>query len=351
MTPWVREEGAVVATVLEAEARASIERRQAVRLEGNLFSPDLIEQLRRGEGDGQRPGDFDLPRGHSLLDEIAAAYRDALGWWAVFRRRLEALPESDRGTSLTREEWIRPLLHRLGYELARNPTAYRLGNQTYFISHRAGRSDRDDAPEDAPPVHVAGARQELGRVDPSGVPRLSPHALVQEYLNRSDHLWGLVTNGLVLRVLRASPALRRQAYLEFDLEALFEGERFDDFALLYRLLHRSRLPDGLVDAERCWLERYYQRSLEEGSRARDRLRDGVERCLLALGNGFLNHPKNRELRQALERSNFSPDQLYAELLRLVYRLLFLLVVEERGLLGLLLIALGWRQIHGARGRG
>jgi len=57
-------------------------------------------------------------------------------------------------------------------------------------------------------------------------PASSPHALVQEFLNRTEHLWGIVTNGLVLRVLRKSPAVRRQAYLEFDLQTLFEADRF-----------------------------------------------------------------------------------------------------------------------------
>src|SRR5690606_10402757 len=105
------------------------------------------------------------------------------------------------------------------------------------------------------PVHIVGWRQDLGRVAPSGRPRLSPHALVQEYLNRSEALWGIVTNGRVLRLLRDSTFVRRQAYLEFDLEGLFEQERFADFVLLYRLLHRTRLPaDGR--AEDCLLEKY-----------------------------------------------------------------------------------------------
>ncbi|WP_051914629.1 Eco57I restriction-modification methylase domain-containing protein [Thermorudis peleae] len=300
-----------------------------VRLVGGLFVPDLLDQLRTDPTslDGQRPSDFGFPDDRALRDDIAEAYRDALAWWDVFQRRLARVPKDDRAVSLTREEWVLPLFHRLGYELVRNPRAYELDGQTYAISHRAGEND------DAPPVHIAGARQELGRVDPSGRPRLSPHALVQEFLNRSGQLWGIATNGLTLRLLRTSPRLRTETYVEFDLAAIFSGERYGDFVVLYRLLHRSRLPTGLEDAPYCWLERYHQQGQEQGARARDRLRDGVERALLALGNGFLRHPANEALRQQVAAGELSASRYYELLLRVVYRLLFLLVTEERGLLG------------------
>src|SRR5260370_38914504 len=62
--------------------------------------------------------------------------------------------------------------------------------------------------------------------------RSCPHSLVQELLNRSDtHLWGFVSNGLRLRILRDNVSLTRQAYVEFDLEAMMDGERYADFVL------------------------------------------------------------------------------------------------------------------------
>jgi hypothetical protein len=304
-------------------------RARAVRLVGALFSPDLLETLRSDPTTlpGQRPRDFGFADERALRDDLAEAYRDALHLWSMFQRRLERLDPGDRATSVTRDLWVIPLLAQLGYDVERNPRAYDLEGRTYAISHRAGPQ------EDAPPLHIAGARQELGRVDPSGRPRLSPHALVQEFLDRSDHLWGIVTNGLVLRLLRASPNLRTETYLEFDLAAIFAGERFADFVLLYRLLHRTRLPTGIADAKDCLLEQYHQQAREQGARARDRLRDGVEQALHTLGNGFLRHPANRTLREEVATGQLTPTAYYELLLRLVYRFLFLLVTEERGLLG------------------
>ena len=66
--------------------------------------------------------------------------------------------------------------------------------------------------------------------------------LVQEYLNLHDELYGLVTNGRLLRLLRDSSRLIKLTYLEFDLDRIFTDGLFADFAVLYRLLHATRLP-------------------------------------------------------------------------------------------------------------
>jgi hypothetical protein len=307
-----------VAVLEKTPTGAPTRRGSAVRLEGGLLGPDFLERLAEGDLPGQKAKDFGLAPGRLLTDEIASAYRDAKDQWVLFRRRLERLPEDDPGTSVTRDAWVIPFLGLLGYELRYNPRSYEAGGVSFGISHRAGEQ------EDAPPVHIVGVGRSLDRVDPTGRPRVSPHSLLQDFLNRSDHLWGIVTNGQLLRLLRKSPLVRAQAYVEFDLEAILEDDRFHEFKLLYRLLHRTRLPKGMADAPECLLERYYQDAREQGNRARDRLRDGVEKCLKLLGTGFL-----RRWRGELPTA----EGFYAQLLRLVYRFLFLLVAEERELLG------------------
>lgn len=301
----------------------------ALRLEGGLLGPDILEQLLAGELPGQKPRDFGLDDKRSLTEEMASVFADARTQWEVFRRRLARLPEGDPATSVTRDAWVIPFLSLLGYELPYNQRAYEIDGATFAISHRAGEA------EDAPPVHIVGVRQELGRLAPTGRPRLAPHSLLQEYLNCSEHLWGIVTNGLILRLLRDSTFVRRQAYVEFDLQQILEEQRFNDFAILFRLLHRSHLPQRAEQARECWLEKYYQQALEQGGRVRERLRDGVEECLKGLANGFLAHPKNSQLRERLASSGLNrltPEEFYRQLLRLVYRFLFLLVSEERGLI-------------------
>lgn len=303
----------------------------SIKIEGGLLGPDLLDQVVGADVPGQKPADFGLDGKRNLTDEIAATFADARALWGVFQNRLERLPEGDVATTVTRDAWMIPFLGLLGFAPTFNQRAYEIDGLSFAISHRA------DEGEKAPPVHVVGYRQELGRVPASGRPRLAPHSLVQEFLNRTENLWGLVTNGRILRLLRDCSYIRRQAYIEFDLQAMLEEQRFQDFAALYRLLHRTRLPRTDENAVDCLLEKYYAHSIEQGGRVRDHLRDGVEQCILRLANGFLRHPASDDLRRRVapdcaDNDRITPEDFYRQLLRLVYRFLFLLVSEDRGLL-------------------
>lgn len=165
----------------------------------------------------------------------------------------------------------------------------------------------------------------------AGAARTSPHGLVQSYLNASDdHLWGMVSNGLKLRLLRDNHSLTRQAYLEYDLEAMFDGEIYPDFVLLYLTLHESRFEADKPEA--CLLEQWSQLAQEQGARALDTLRDGVEGAINTLGQGYLQHPANHALRESLRDGGLTSQDYYRQLLRIVYRLLVLFAAEDRDLL-------------------
>ncbi len=303
----------------------------ALQIEGNLLAPDMTAQMLEGRIKGQLPEDFGFNKTDKLADEIATAWGDAKAYWAAFQRALARLDENNSATTITRELWTVPLLQSLGYEPVYTATAEVVEGQTYAISHRA------EPGENKPPIHIIGCRLEIDKRPPSGTPRLSAHALVQEYLNKTEHLWAIATNGFRWRLLRDSSLMTRLTYIEFDLEQILSGENFAEFGLFYRLFHRSRLPEGMDDADKCLLEYYHQEALQQGGRVREKLRDGVEKAIVQLGNGFIQHPQNERLRQKLgiipnyeaEVTNY---EFYRQLLRLIYRLLFLMVAESRNLL-------------------
>lgn len=62
------------------------------------------------------------------------------------------------------------------------------------------------------------------------------------------------------------------------------------------------------------------------------LRRGVEEALVLLGQGFVSHPENAALQAALADGSMGAPALFNQLLRLVYRVIFLLTVEDRDLL-------------------
>ncbi len=297
----------------------------AIAIEGGLFPSDLLDRIAQG-GDGfpgQRPEDFGLDRSQRLTEAMQAAFGEVRSQYQAFHLRRQRSRESS--TTLTREHWVRPLLDVLGFhQLEFQRSSLTAGKRTYAISHLAGQA------EDAPPVHIVDIDQDLDSAPDRG--GKSPHSLVQEYLNNAEPLWGVVTNGRKLRILRESARFTRPSYLEFDLDRIVEDNLYSEFVLLYRLAHRTRFPHSSADAHECYLEKYYQQGICEGSRVKDRLRYQVEEALQILGSGFLAHPESGALRDALAYGQLNATAYYRQLLRFIYRLLFLFVAEERRIL-------------------
>ena len=164
------------------------------------------------------------------------------------------------------------------------------------------------------PIHLLGHTIDLDRrtARVAGAATSSPQSMVQEFLNGTPvYLWALLSNGLRLRLLRDSTSLVGSAYVEFDLEAIFDGELFSDFLLLFNLCHESRFEvrDPEVGPASCWLESWRTDSIEQGSRALSQLRDGVVAAIEALGTGFLAHPANGHLRDALASGNLRESEV------------------------------------------
>jgi len=296
----------------------------SIRIEGAILSPDILERL--DDAVGQQPADFGLESSAKVKDEIARAWADAQDYWRIFQRKLDSLKAESPATTETRNNWIVPLLGLLGYQLEYQARGTELNDKNYPISHRVTNRGQT-------PVHIIGCREPSGldRKPEKSALRMSAHAMVQEYLNLTDQLFGVVTNGRVLRLMRDSSRLIKLSYLEFDLDRIFADGLFADFAMLYRLLHASRLPQSAEVASSCWLERYHQDTIEQGTRVRDGLRAAVTEALELLGTGFISDPHNDALRQQIESKQLAPEDFFKHILRLVYRLLFLMVTEERGL--------------------
>ena len=161
----------------------------------------------------------------------------------------------------------------------------------------------------------------------------SPFGLLQEYLNADESaLWGMVCNGRKLRVVRDNPSFTRLAWIEVDLQSMFDDSRFPDFAAFWLLCHETRFGRADSDPTDCILEQWRKASREMGIRARETLRQGVEDALVFLGQGFLSHPENKALRAALHTGVLTVKEFFQQLLRVVYRLMFLITAEERDLL-------------------
>jgi hypothetical protein len=204
--------------------------RITVAVEGGLLPDDLLERIADGFASGQRAADFGVASGR-LSDEIMKAFSDAQSYWMAFKHRYERASKGGREsiTTITRETFMVPMLEALGYGAPDQSLQFRrsasAGDQSFVISHAAGEE------ASAPPINIVSADDKL---DERGTARRSAHSSVQEYLNLSDCVWGIVTNGNKLRLLRNSSRLAKPRYIEFDLAGMMESNVYSDFHLLYR---------------------------------------------------------------------------------------------------------------------
>ncbi|MFC0864267.1 Eco57I restriction-modification methylase domain-containing protein [Sphaerimonospora cavernae] len=300
----------------------------AVDVQGSLLPQDVLSRIAAADRElpGMRPEDYHLAAAERLGDAASRRWDYLLGAYRAFRDRLAKLPEGDAATTLTRDRWLLVLLNEFGFgRVPYQRGGLQLAGKDFPVSHLWH----------SVPMHLLGWHSDLDRSVP-GVTKRAPQSMLQEFLNLSDdHLWGVLSNGRRLRILRDSTALVGSAYVEFDLEAIFDGELYSEFVLLYTLLHASRFEliapdDGTATCADCWLEKWRAFAAETGLRARDQLRDGVKEALEALGTGFLL--ANPKLREQLAAGRLGRDDFHHELLRLVYQLIFIFVAEDRGAL-------------------
>jgi len=242
-----------------------------IKLEGSCFTAQVVENAAFGKNISKiTDADYQIPRGLRLLDEIGRSFQIAQAQWKSYEEG-----------KIKAEHFI----------------------HEFFIDAL------------------------------SYPPSLFEKLLNTDTLERSDS-WYITCDCHYLRLMRKS-SLARPSYLEFDLQTILKESRFPGYQMLYRIMHGSRTVG--LDNEgngKCVWDIWKEEGEKLGVRVREGLRKGVTRALSVLGSGFLNYdtPGNDALRSALESGNLSTHDYFQELMRLMYRFLFIFTIEERKLI-------------------
>lgn len=307
----------------------------ALTIEGGLIAPDQVQAIASAAPDQKTAADYGCPKGTGLRDEITRYFRIAQAHWQGYTR-------IEQPTMQQTAEFARNLLEQaFGFELT-GPHHHTREDRRFTIAWEAkgGRVPvviAPPAPVDKGPATTragdgfARALPEFGDGVSGRIQRRSPTVLLQDWLNANpDYLWGLVFAGDRVRLMRDNASLTRPAWIEADLGAIFRDEMFADFAALWLLIHSSRFGVEGAGASDCALERWREAGMRAGTSARERLRVNVEEALMALGQGILD--ANPAIRERLDSNQLTMPHLFEQMLRVVYRLIFLGVAEDRDLL-------------------
>ncbi len=298
----------------------------AIHIEGGLLPAEWLGNIAALKAAHQSPADYGIPKGLNLRDELGRYWRIAQAHWSEFDIVRSRADNPHALTARFVQALLREVFGAIDLQLQAAPQVISERQYPVTAIAREGRL----------PLVVAAADQRLDERDRryGDINRQrSAFGLLQDWLNASDTaLWGIASNGLQLRLARDNASLTRPAWIEADLERIFSEERYADFSLLWLLIHASRFGNPGNLPQQCPLEAWREGSKEQGTRAREQLRQGVEEALVALGQGFLVEAANQPMRDALASGRLDRNVYFQQLLRLVYRLIFLLTIEERGLL-------------------
>lgn len=299
----------------------------AIQIEGSLIAPAEVFRIAHQAPDEKMAVEYGSLRGTDLREKISGLFNVGRATWRGFDR-------IDSPTVQQTAAFAKSMLEEVfGFEGLTGPVDHETADHRYRIAWEAkdGRVPVVVAAPDKAVDAFGKAMPEFGDGSIGSRSKRSPAVLLQDWLNATDEaLWGLVFAGDRLRLMRDNASFTRPAYIEADLGAIFRDEMYADFTALWLLIHASRFGVEGAASSDCALERWRDAGELAGTKVRDQLRGNVEEVLKILGQGFLD--ANDKLHAQLDSGDVSMQDWFNQILRTVYRLIFLAVTEDRNLL-------------------
>ena len=240
----------------------------------------------------------------------------------------------------TEREFIQPLLEQLGHVFEVQPTLQtsqgaKRPDYAFFPSadtHYAAQPDINTNQFFKTALAVGDAkawshnldRKVQGRGDPFN--NQNPNYQIDFYLRSADKDWGILTNGRQWRLYHRQTSYRLDSCYEIDLAALLtDNPDLETFRYFYCLFQRDAfIPDP---SGTSFLDLVLTESQQYTVAVSDDLKNRVYDALRLLIDGFLNFPRNR-----FDAANPLLGKIHTNCLILLYRVLFILYAESRGLL-------------------
>ncbi len=300
-----------------------------IRVSGGLFSENILLRLR------DNPELLKIGKIKSFIEDdkkqeikkVKDVRRNVFEW--CVEKWDEISPKIDKFTlEELIEQWLFPFFSQFNYELEDfefneeiidedNPLA------GYTISHQSKGHEN-------PFFQFVNVKDDLESKTNLNPRKNSHHTTCQQFINLNPVIkWLFLSNGRILRILTKYYHTYSKGYLEFDLENIFANRDKKEFDALYAIIHPSRFVPKPKDHE-FLIEEFQKESVAEGIKIGDALRDNVHDALELLGNELIQ--QNPEFLDLVMVGDFDKEEYYAELLRIIYRIIFILYAEQREML-------------------
>lgn len=267
------------------------------------------------------------------LEDLSGALSSIRDSFGAIRERRSRLNEAQ-----TEEEWVRPVLRILGWSFVVQPEAPLFGKQNrpdYLLFASEGAKAANGTEGFAAASAVADAKYWGRPLDRevrdarNGMSNANPSFQIVTYLVATGLDWGILTNGKEWRLYAMRARSRVDTYFSVDLEQILETGDPEAFRWFYLFFRASAFRADAVTGE-SFLDRMLDGSIRYGTAVEARLKTRIyEEVFPHLARGFVHWRRESGVKDE------SPEALrdvYKGTLRLLYRLLFALYAEARGLL-------------------
>ncbi len=304
-----------------------------IKTSGGLFTENILLRLR------DNPKRLNIGKVESFLEKNTTELRNQFK-----KERTEIFKWccdtwDNLSTSVTKfslneiiDKWLVPLFNQFGHELEEFELEKKDSDEDnplkdFKISHQS--KDHKN-----PFFHFVGENENFKDKINNNPQNRPYHNICQQFVNFNPEIkWLLLSNGRILHILTKYYHTYSTGYVRFDLENIFANRDNKEFNVLYAMIHQSRFVE--TPKEKAFLiDLFKKQSASEGIKIGDSLRYSVEKAIQLLGNSLIQQNPEflDEILSIKDDLSEILDDFYAELLRIIYRIIFILYAEKRKML-------------------
>ncbi len=300
-----------------------------IRPSGGLFTENILLRLR------DNPNQFKIGKLQSFIEEDTKEERKRIQEEkiAIFEWGKDKWDEiSPIIENWSKEElihrWLMPLFYQFGYVLEK----FKLEMEEYddIAATDAFTIDYQTQQDKNPYFHFIDNKEDFDLKSKKNPQNKSHHNICQQFINSIGKIkWLFLSNGKILRILTKYYHTYSKGYIEFDLENIFANRDIVEFNTLYSIIHSSRYKLE-KEAKDYLIDHFQEESNKEGVKIGDSLRDNVREAITLLGDELIH--QNKEFFTKASNDEIDTTEYYAELLRIIYRIIFVYYAEQREML-------------------